>query len=129
MNFILTDETPIAATSDGRFIVQAGVHEFALSDGVPNSFHYVAAGAHRHEWLRARRRVGNQGRAFMVFDLRHVMPELSVAMRGNLERDVPGVVTFTARSHWQHSRDLYREIADHVVAIALAGRSHERACD
>ena len=128
MNFILTDDRPIAATPDGRFIVQAGVHQFSLRDGVPHEFHYVATSSgHRNEWLRAKRRMGNQGKDFLVFDLRHVMPELATALRGNLERDVPGVITFTARGCWQRAHDLYVEIADHVIARASLLDATERA--
>lgn len=126
MNFILTDDRPIATTPDGRLVVQAGVHEFSLRDGVPHEFHYVATGSgHRNEWLRARRRLGAAD--FLVFDLRHVMPELATALRGNLERDVPGVITFTARSCWQHARELYVEIANHVIARATPLDATERA--
>jgi len=115
MNYVLSDETPIASAAGG-LVVQAGVHEFCLRDNVPQGFHYVAQGGYRSEWLRARRRLYSAH--FMVFDLRHVLPGISTELRGNLERDVPGVVTFTARRTWQRSADLYSEIASHAVAIA-----------
>lgn len=116
MNYLLTDATPIAKTLKGDVIVQAGVHVFQLADGVPNEWHYVAVNGHRHEWLRADREL--YSRDYWVFDLRRVMPDLTSALRGISERDVPGVIAFTARRTWQRTSDLRSLAALHATGHA-----------
>lgn len=118
MNYILNDTTPLCVAGDGHLVIERGLHELELKDRSVHRFHYVSARGHRAEWLRAMRL--SDSAQYGVFDLRHIEPALSTELRGNLERDIPGVIMFVARRAFSTGPDLVDEIHAHLIAVSAA---------
>lgn len=97
--------------------VHAQRHEVMFKDGTAVGLHPVAAHGEVQMFLRA---IHHQGLQWLVFDLRHLAPEIEQDVLRLHKRDTPGVVFYSLRQHYPTAQPCI----DRILAQRIASWWH-----